>query len=143
MLNKVTAVAVAILVTLGLGGCGGDEKAKTPKAEGSTEATRSVIVALADSLPMDVFGNDDDTVCLVRAEGAEVTLRDAAGKIVGTKTLSGVGGGWQADAGCLWEVTFVGVTDSDFYEATLKAGDFERTGTAKAGDGRTKVVLEF
>ena len=133
------------ILPLAFTGCGEDKgpAAEPSSADTTATATQSVLVALADSIPMEVFGNNDDQVCLVRDSGVEVTLRDADGTIIGTEPISGVGGSWQDGAGCLWEVSFTSVPASDFYEATLKAGDFERTGTVKAESAALKIVIEF
>lgn len=137
-----TAVIVAITVVAVLMLTGGDEDAPGVGKQTASETTVSdsaetltVQVVLYDTVPLELLANLDDTSCYVRSDAADVTVRNAEGALVGSETISGTGGS-RVDDGCLWQVTFSDVPASDFYEAAVRAGAFERSASA-AVDGVT------
>lgn len=139
MASKTGLAALAGLLALTVSACGDDK----PGAKGkpAVPVTRDVLVTISDTVPLELLANNDDVTCYVRPDSAEITLRDADGKLVGSKTISGTGGANRTD-GCSWEVQFPGVADSGFYEATVKFGEVEKSGTAEAPkDGTIQITV--
>ncbi|EYT51279.1 hypothetical protein [Brachybacterium muris] len=135
-----------------------DEVAATATPVETTPETYALTVDVIDVVPLQIATNNDDVECYPSAatvgankKGAQfpqITVRDAAGTIVGTADVS-VAGSWGEDRCSM--PTFVGdVPASNFYTLTLvgdggifkiESHEFELTVEAEPVDG--EIVVEW
>jgi hypothetical protein len=122
-LRKILVVPSLAALILVLSGCG--------VATGSGDASTDVVGKIQTKPYIGQFGEEGDGCAGPEFShsfnGQQVTLKDAAGAIVGIATLQGWGGdpsrdlspdsyGYNDGAMCSWDFTFPGVAlESDFY----------------------------
>ncbi|WP_270409871.1 hypothetical protein [Brachybacterium paraconglomeratum] len=148
------------LALIALSSCSGapNEVAATSPPVETTPETYTLTVDVIDAVPLQIATNNDDVECYPSAatvgankKGAQfpqITVRDAAGTIVGTAAVS-VEGSWGEDR-CSMPTLIGDVPMSGFYTLTLE-GDggifkieshsFERTVEAEPVDG--EIVVEW
>lgn len=157
MRARALAVPLALVALVACSGVPEEVSEASPPVETAPEAY-SLTVDVIDVVPLQIATNNDDVECYPSAatvgankKGAQfpqITVRDAAGTIVGTADVS-VEGSWGEDR-CSMPTLIGDVPASDFYTLTL-AGDggifkieshsFERTVEADPVDG--EIVVEW
>lgn len=151
---------VVLLALIALTSCSSvpDEIAETAAPVETTPESYVLTVNVIDVVPLQIATNKDDVECYPSAatvgankKGAQfpqITVRDAAGTIVGTANVS-VAGSWGEDR-CSMPTLIGDVPASDFYTLTLtgdggifeiESHSFERTIEAEPVDG--EIVVEW
>ena len=147
-MSNTSRALIALVPMLALMGCSGGAPVASPTPSATTPAVRSMVVTIADAVPLAVYFNLDNVKCTAQryggakvTRGPEVAVLDGTGAIIATQDAP-LEGGARTGQGCEVQVKFTDVRASDVYVVRVKAATgeaFERTVSAAAASKEIRV----